>query len=85
VVLKMLAQPHSNVMVFNSMQSGRAQYPVIVGQLGPSVSVIVTQVFDTVGLDVVQARRAVGQVARTAREAKVDKRILTMRKLVNER
>lgn len=43
VVLKMLGQPHSKVTVLSSIQSGRMQTPERVGQVGPSVSVIVTQ------------------------------------------
>lgn len=64
----MLAQPHSRVTVFSSIQSGRVQTPVGVGQPGPSVWVIVTQVFEAVVVVAVvdQARTLVVQVTRTA-------------------
>lgn len=67
----MLGQPHSSVMVLSSMQSGRAQDPVRVGQVEPSVSVMVTQVGDPEGVVVGgvvvdQPRTMVGHVARTA-------------------
>jgi hypothetical protein len=76
VVLKMLGQPHSSVIVWSSTHSGRAQNPVIVGQLEPVVSVTVTQVGDP-EVDVVgQQRTTVGQVPKTAaRQANVEDRI----------
>lgn len=51
-------------MVLSSMQSGRAQRPVGVGQEEPVVSVIVTQVGDSEALVVVsQARTLMEELA----------------------
>lgn len=78
----MLGQPHSKVMVLSSIQSGRMQTPEKVGQVGPPVSVIVTQLVGVVvvGETVVdQPLTMVGQVARTATKgANVTNRILEM-------
>jgi hypothetical protein len=81
VVLKMLGQPHSKVIVLSSIQSGRTQTAERVGQLGPSVSVIVTQLVGIVVesetvVVVEKLRTMVGQVAKTAaREVNVANRI----------
>jgi len=86
VVLKMLGQPHSNVMVFNSKQSGRAQDPEMVGQVGPSVSVIVTQSVGVVAVGAVLVdplRTRVAQVTKTtATEPSVSNRILEYQRML---
>jgi hypothetical protein len=80
VVLKMLGQPHSNVMVWSSMHCGRGQNPEIVGQVEPVVSVIVTQVGEVEVEEFDQPETSAGQVTTTAAsQAKVEGHIFENR------